>query len=272
MRIIVEHETRYRYAEEASYSIQLLMLTPTEFDGQRVVQWTLESEPAGAICRSQDGFGNKVQLLTIRAPHREIVIRAAGIVDREDRHGLVQGAPETVPVRVYLRRTPLTDLGKDQTATFLGMVPDAGMDTLDFLHELMQTVRKRIEYTPGATNAATTAAEALAVGHGVCQDHSQTFIAVARAAGIPARYVTGYMLLDAEHPVEAHHAWAEAWVDGLGWIGFDVANGICPTDSYVRMTWGLDARHAAPIRGTRRGVGQENLDVVVVVSQDMAQQ
>jgi transglutaminase-like putative cysteine protease len=89
---------------------------------------------------------------------------------------------------------------------------------------------------------------------------------------IPARYVCGYFLAGTLAPSEAHHAWAEAWVDGLGWVGFDPANGMCPTERYVRLACGLDSSSAAPIRGTRRGGIEEVLDVVVEVQQQSAQQ
>jgi transglutaminase-like putative cysteine protease len=94
----------------------------------------------------------------------------------------------------------------------------------------------------------------------------------ARVLGVPARYVNGYFLTETDEPSEAHHAWAEAYIEGLGWLGFDPANGICPTDHYVRLACGLDAGSAAPIRGTRRGGTDEVLDVLVEVQQQSAQQ
>jgi transglutaminase-like putative cysteine protease len=120
---------------------------------------------------------------------------------------------------------------------------------------------------PGTTDVHTEAAAALADGKGVCQDHTHIFIAGCRTLEVPARYVTGYLYLGDDAGAEAHHAWAEAWVDGLGWVGFDVANRICPTDNYVRLASGLDAGYAAPIKGSRRGGSGESLDVAVAVHQ-----
>jgi len=137
---------------------------------------------------------------------------------------------------------------------------------------LMATVRDRIAYEVGATGAHTLAAEALAEGRGVCQDHAHVFIAAARSADVPARYVNGYLHLPAAARAEAHHAWAEAWIDDLGWVGFDPANGICPNEHYVRLACGLDAASAAPIRGSRRGGANETLDVSVEVQQASSQQ
>ena len=106
----------------------------------------------------------------------------------------------------------------------------------------------------------------------MCQDHAHIFISAAREAAIPARYVTGYLLLEDQEVADAHHAWAEAWVEGLGWLAFDVANRICPTDHYVRIGAGLDAQYATPIRGSNRGGVGESLEVEVRVAQSMSQQ
>ena len=118
--------------------------------------------------------------------------------------------------------------------------------------------------TPGET--------ALAAGHGVCQDHAHALIAMARHRCIPARYVSGYLFADAEgESHEASHAWAELWIAGLGWVGFDAANRCCPDARYIRLGSGYDAQDAAPIRGTARGPGTETMDVVVSVVPGPAQ-
>jgi len=126
---------------------------------------------------------------------------------------------------------------------------------------LMDAVRDAIDYRVGETHASTNAAEALEHGFGVCQDHTHVFLAAARRIGIPARYVSGYLRIGEEGEHDAGHAWAEAYIDGLGWVGFDVANRICPTEAYVRVASGLDYLDAAPVRGYRRGGGEESLDV-----------
>ncbi len=106
------------------------------------------------------------------------------------------------------------------------------------------------------------------MAHGVCQDHSHALIAAALSLGIPARYVTGYLFAsDEEGGHEASHAWAEVFVTGLGWVGFDASNGVCPDDRYIRLGSGGDALEASPIRGVSRGAGSERLDVEVTVNQ-----
>lgn len=264
MRIAVQHTTRYTYAAPATYSIQSLRLTPRRFDGQEIVSWAIEAagiEHAGRFC---DAFGNEGHLVSHAEPHDGFVVTARGVVETSDRHGIVTGLPESVPLRVCLRQTTYT---RPDDAIGALAAAARGNDQIERLHDLMQRIRDAIEYETAATESSTTAAEALAAGCGVCQDHAHVFISAARALNVPARYVTGYLVTSGDVPARAQHAWAEAFVDDLGWVGFDVANRICPNDLYVRLGAGLDAGHAAPIRGSRRGGGAETLDVDVAVGQ-----
>lgn len=273
MQIEIRHVTTYRYATPARYAIQALRMTPPSFDGQDVLSWTISAPGFDTHISYRDGLGNQVHLTTVNTPHDGIVIEATGIVETEDRSGIVRGIPEVAPRRVFLRETPRTEPNKGirdlAKSVSHGRVPT---DTLDCLHTLMRTVSDAVAYEIGTTHAHTTAAEALAEGKGVCQDHAHVFISAARVIGIPARYVNGYFLAGTLAPAEAHHAWAEAWVDGLGWVGFDPANNMCPTERYVRLACGFDAASAAPIRGTQRGGENEDLDVRVEVEQQGSQQ
>lgn len=264
MLISVRHVTRYRYAGPVSYTIQSLRLTPLSFTGQRVLDWQVRASGAGPGLQFRDGFGNIVHLLTINAGHEELAIEAGGTVETQDCNGVVAGLTKGAPPRVFLKETAQT---KPDAAIRSLAESVQRKDTLETLHALLGAVRDWVEYVLGATDTHTGAAEALADGKGVCQDHTHIFISAARVLAIPARYVTGYLLLDGQGMAEAHHAWAESWVEGLGWVGFDVANRICPTDRYVRLAAGLDAGYAAPIVGSRRGGETETLDVSVTVEQ-----
>jgi transglutaminase-like putative cysteine protease len=99
----------------------------------------------------------------------------------------------------------------------------------------------------------------------VCQDHAHIFIGAARERGIPARYVSGYLMMNDRIEQEATHAWAEAHIEGLGWVGFDVSNGICPDPRYVRVATGSDYRDAAPVTGISIGTADQVLTVGVAV-------
>ena len=269
MLISVRHVTRYTYAEPVAYTVQSLRLTPAPFDGQRIVEWRVRVAGAGPALQFKDGFGNLVDLITINASHEELVIEAGGRVETGDRNGMVAGLAKSIPQRVFLKETAQTkpDAAIRELANSV-----TGRDTLDLLHRLVAAVRDRVDYVAGVTDVHTGAAEALADGKGVCQDHAHIFISAARLRTVPARYVTGYLVLESANAAAAHHAWAEAWVEGLGWVGFDIANRVCPTEKYVRLAAGLDAGTAAPVVGSRRGGARETLAVAVEVQQQSAQQ
>jgi transglutaminase-like putative cysteine protease len=134
-------------------------------------------------------------------------------------------------------------------------------DDTSRLHELSALVHEQVAYQPGRSDMASTAEDVIEAGAGVCQDHAHVFISAARILGYPARYVSGYLLLGDTVDQDASHAWAEVWVDALGWVGFDVSNGISPDERYVRVATGLEYRAAAPISGVRYGTGGESLEV-----------
>jgi transglutaminase-like putative cysteine protease len=145
-------------------------------------------------------------------------------------------------------------------------------DILAMLHDLSAAILDRVRYEPGVTDVTTTAEEALAAGRGVCQDHAHVFIGAARTLEVPARYVSGYLMMNDRIEQEATHAWAEAHVEGLGWVGFDVANGISPDARYVRVATGRDYGEAAPITGISFGAGEAELRVALAVEQQPAGQ
>lgn len=267
MRITIDHETVYTYEQPVSYSIQSLRLTPQPFDGQIVRNWSVEAPRAGLLHAFSDSFGNVTHTLVIDRPHEEVRIRVRGKVDTANTDGVVSGTVEPFPPIFYLRETEQTK--PDGAIRALARAAQSDCDgELDILHRLMSSIRDAIDYQTGETHVMTTAIEALTNGRGVCQDHAHVFIAAARSIGIPARYVSGYLLhSEAGAESEAAHAWAEALVTDLGWVAFDVANRVSATDHYVRVGVGLDYQEASPVRGMRRGGGDEALSVSVRVAQ-----
>lgn len=185
----------------------------------------------------------------------------------------MRGTVERFPPSLFLRSTELTETD----AAIVDLANDiAGRQagTLDRLHALLGHLNTAMTFDPDPTHTQTTAAQAYALKRGVCQDLSHIFIATARRMGIPARYVSGHMhRADGVTELEAGHAWAEAYVDGLGWVGFDPTNGISITDAHVRIAIGLDYLGAAPVRGSRYGGTSETMSVTVRVAQaqDQAQ-
>ena len=272
MRLNVRHETTYRYESPVSYSIQTLHLSPRPHDGLAVLSWRIWADGRRDLPSFVDGLGNLTHCLTVNRAQEGISLTVEGEVETTDTAGIIRGGAEPLPPPYYLRATPLT--APDAAIEALAAEARQGKSTIERLHALMIAVRDRVDYQTGVTNTATTAAAALARGAGVCQDHAHIFIAGARLLGIPARYVGGYLWTGIDGlEYEASHAWAEAYVEHLGWVGFDPSNRICPTAAYIRTSVGLDYAAAAPARGLRRGEAAESLDVrVAVTAQDQGQQ
>lgn len=262
MRLIVEHVTTYTYDQPVRAVVQSHRLRPSEFDGQKRIVWNVEVSDGLKGGAFVDGAGDFIQAWTILGPVSRIEVTARGTIETRDLSGVLRGHREQVPPFAWLRETTITtpdvalrDLAQSVTAA----------NSLGLAHALAEAIADAITYTAGATTAQTTAAEALALGEGVCQDHAHAMIACARLRDLPARYVSGYLFAKhAEH--NAAHAWAEVWVDGLGWVGFDPANRCCPDARYIRLGSGMDAQDAAPIRGVARGNGEEAMEIAVAIA------
>lgn len=267
MRIAISHTTSYQYAGRLEHAVQALRLTPPSGAGQAVRCWQILAPGIETAASYTDAFGNLVHVVASHHGADGLQVMAQGVVETNDTGGVTGRTVEAATHAVFRRGTRATA----PDAGILAMAEQArGEDPLASMHVMLGLVHETVAYTLDATGPQTTAAAAFAARQGVCQDHAHIMIAGARALGIPARYVTGYLLLDEDDPHPpgsvAHHAWAEAWIDGLGWVGFDAANKQCPTERYVRLAVGFDALSAAPIRGVRQGTGAESMAVAVAVS------
>ena len=243
MKVSINHRTVYSYDAPVRYALQRLRLVPTSGRLQTVVEWSLEVEGADREVSFVDAFGNTSWLVSAHGEPHEIVITASGEVETIDRAGVQGSHVGHAPLWLFQRPTPLT-LAGERTASIVEAAGSA--DALTILHAIN---------------------EALQLGRGVCQDHAHAFIAAARSLGHPARYVSGYLLRDDAVEQAASHAWAEAHVDGLGWVGFDPANRQSPDGRYVRLAVGRDYRDAMPISGIVLGATRETLAVTLTVEQ-----
>jgi len=272
MRLTINHVTRYRYDVAPARIIQLLRMTPASFDGHNVADWRIDVDCDARLREGRDGFGNVTHMLYIDAPPGEVQVAVTGRVTTRNRHGLAAGLPEPLPPAAYLRQTPLTH-PDEAIVDFAHALEASGGSTLDKLHRLAAALNARLSFETGQTDVDTDAATAFGAGHGVCQDFTHIFLSAARVNNIPARYVSGHLYRrDGAELQAASHAWAEALVPDLGWVGFDPSNGISPDDAYVRVACGLDYPDAAPVSGTRTGGRGETLSVDVrVVEQAQAQ-
>ena len=268
MRIRISHATTYRYDTPPTSVIQMLRLTPRNHDGQYVVAWRVDLSEDCLLHQHEDAFGNISHSFTAEGPFRELSVAVEGEVDTQDTQSLVAGAVERFPPGLFLRETGLTQADAAIIDFADGARAAAGSDQLALLHGLMNALNREMKFDTDPTHSATTAAEAFALRRGVCQDLTHIFIAAARQLGIPARYVGGHFFrVDGVTAQDAGHAWVEAYVEHLGWVGFDPTNGIGITEAHVRVAIGLDYLGAAPVRGTRFGGGGETLKVAVHVDQ-----
>ncbi len=271
MHIRVRHETIYRYAEPVKAAIQKLALTPRNHDGQHVLDWRIDVDRDCRLRANEDAFGNIVHSLSVDGPLETLTTLVEGEVETFDTAGVVRGAIERFPPALYLRETPLT-AADEALRDFARETTDREPNLLSKLHALLGALHEAMIFDDDATHSKTTAIEAFAHRKGVCQDFAHAFIACARALEIPARYAGGYFLRsDGRGEQAAGHAWAESFVDGLGWVGFDPAHGASPDENYVRVAVALDYLGAAPIRGARTGGGDETMEVSVRVARAQSQ-
>ncbi len=264
MRLKISHTTEYGYSEPVQHSLQRLRLTPESGPTQNVISWETAVEGAVPEVFYNDQYGNRTELVSTNGDQHTIRIRASGEVETFDRSGVFGPHKSYAPLWLFARDTALTKPGKLIRELVRSIEP---AEDLKRLHALMAAINERVAYEPGTTHSATLAEQALEQKSGVCQDHAHIFIAAARLMGFPARYISGYLMMPGQNEQAASHAWAEAHIDGLGWVGFDAANNICPNEHYVRIASGLDYKDASPISGMVTGIGDENMKVSITVEQ-----
>ena len=272
MLLHIRHTTRYDYEPDAARLAMRLKLYPAEMEGQRPRGWRVKIGDDLVAPLLTEASGDRLGIWHCHEPCASVEIVAEGEIETQDTAGVVRQLPDIVPPTVWLRETPLTAPAGTIAALNETVEPE---EPLARMHALAAAVAEAVTYRPEATDSTTTAAEALALGAGVCQDHTHVFIAAARMMGVPARYVVGYLLTEAVEeavvPAVKTHAWAEAHIAGFGWIGFDATHKLCPTEAYVRLCCGLDAADAAPVRPFVLGDTDVSLDAEVVITQAQQQ-
>lgn len=264
MLLHIRHDTLYRYDRPVKHSVQSLRLTPRTETGQRVLAWTLVAP--GRQSQQVDAHGNVMHLLTLDEPHEEIHITVSGTVETEE-------VPESAPSNrgrlsplIYLPETPLTrtDEALADFAATHGVINPGRDEAMT----LALAVRGVMDYVPGVTEVSDTAAHAFHLQRGVCQDHAHVMIACCRSLGIPARYVSGYLLTARDDHI-ASHAWVDVWLARHErWFSIDVTNGVPGGLQHCRLAVGRDYLDACPVRGVRRGGGAETMSAKVEVSGD----
>jgi transglutaminase-like putative cysteine protease len=259
MRIAIRHQLSVTPPAGTANAVLQLLLTPQGGPTQSVESWSVEMAGIGNAGRFTDAYGNVAHLVNQSRPEGELVVTVKGVIETTDRHGVLgRFGGEPVPA-LYRRVTALTKA----PVTLYGKFRNARESRLDVLHALMARVGETLgtSETPGQMQADGGQSQG-AAKLPPASDYAHSFVGAARALDIPARYVTGY-LLGAEDGMPAFHAWAEAFDDGLGWIGFDARLQMCPTDRHVRLAAGLDGLATQPLRMVPAGDGARDVEVSV---------
>ena len=267
-------------------------MQPRSEGSQRCLTFQVTVTPRTRVHTYRDYLGNAVHHFDVPSAHRHLMIVAEATVDVAPPPsvplGLGNDAWGQLDVQLaggdfWEMLTPSqfsqwTD-AMDMFATELSLpaAPEARLrDPFALLMQVNSAVYQAISYVPKSTRVDSPVDDALRNRQGVCQDYSHIMLALVRRMGIPCRYVSGYLFHKSGEQVRstegATHAWVEAYVPEIGWVGFDPANRICPTEAYIRTSIGLDYWSAAPVRGLRRGVAEESLAVTVTVQRAGAEQ
>jgi transglutaminase-like putative cysteine protease len=267
MLLHIRHETHYRYQRPVKHSVQSLRLTPRRDSSQRTLEWSIAAP--GRRVEQVDAYGNISHLLTIEEPHREIRLVVYGVVETAN-NDEPQDAGALSPL-AYMAPTALTAPDESLRAFASEAVREVA-EPQARAHALAAAVCAAVRYKPGTSDVQDAAAVVFHNGEGVCQDHAHVYLAAARALGVPARYVSGYLYTGDAGDV-ASHAWVDVWLGAdLGWRSIDVTHQRAAIRTYCRLAVGRDYLDAAPVRGVRQGGGGESMTATVVVAESAQQQ
>ena len=288
-RYRVVHETRYQYASPVSLSQQFLHMTPRSFAYQQTESHQLWLDPVvNDSAHGVDYFGNSTRHVAITVPHKSLLVHAESTVALMVRPGLAQIAgslpweserdmivreksPASLEACRYLYASPHVNCFPDLEAYARISYPP-GRPQLDAAYDLTQRIYTDFKFDSKATEISTPLEEVLRVRRGVCQDFAQLMIGCLRSLGLPARYMSGYILT---HPApgkprligaDASHAWVSVFCPVLGWVDFDPTNRCLVHHEHITLGWGRDFSDVTPMRGIVLGGGKQKLDVQVTVT------
>jgi transglutaminase-like putative cysteine protease len=266
MRLQIVHEVTFHFDRPALYAVQILRMMPRGSSQQFINDWRINVSADCRLSPVEDPFGNWTHTFSVDGPLDRLAITASGEVMTDETNGVIRGTPERLPLSVYLRETPFTAADAELATIAADIMVKSGSELIATLHALMDWVNGAIAAGPETLAPAPTPAKALARTEGTSTDRAHVFVAAARAVGIPARFVSGYLYSPEPDSVASGvHAWAEAYLGGqLGWVGFDPSLNLCPTDNHVRVAVALDGIDAAPIRAVNSGFGETRACKVTV--------
>jgi transglutaminase-like putative cysteine protease len=264
VKLEVVHSTHYRYSAPIAETVMEVRLRPMDGNGQRCLEFELDISSGIRPRAYHDGYGNNVHYFNIVRPHTRLSITSRSVVETG---GVRDADPGEDLVQDFLRfRSPVKDVpGIRELASRHTITDrDSGAAVEQALDQLTLTISREFAYDRAVTNVYSAVDEVLELRAGVCQDFAHLFIATARAMGVPARYVSGYIHIPGETgSSSASHAWAEGWVPGRGWVGYDATRPVRTSENHVRLAVGRDYSDAAPTRGIYIGSATGAMDVRV---------
>ncbi|HXM73473.1 MAG TPA: transglutaminase family protein [Candidatus Dormibacteraeota bacterium] len=264
MKLEIVHGTRYRYSGRIAETVMEVRLRPMDGNGQRCLEFELDISSGLEPHAYRDGYGNNVHYFNLVRPHTKLSVTSRSVVET----GVdLDEDPGEELVHDFLRyRSPVKDVpGIHELASRHPIAdPTSGAAVEEALDQLTLAISRDFAYDRAVTNVYSAVDEVLELKAGVCQDFAHLFIAVARAMGVPARYVSGYIHAPRGSGVAtASHAWAEAWVPSRGWVGYDATHPVRTSDHHVRLAVGRDYSDAAPTRGIYVGSASGTMEVTV---------
>ena len=278
----IRHVTEYAYDEAVRESVMEARMQPRAGHGCHLLSFELDIDPPCQIFSYADSWGNTVKCFDVPFPHRRLTLTARSVVETEppaplpDALGMAEwddlaGDPVKGDCWDFLRphgfacMTPA--LAAFCEAHGLNSLRD--LDPLTALHRLSATIYEALDYETGVTAADSPIDEALLAGRGVCQDFAHIMIAICRSWGVPARYVSGYLATNRDEgdrsDPEASHAWIEAFLPSLRWIGLDPTNNTVAGERHIPVGVGRDYSDVPPTRGVFKGDAESRLSVGVSV-------
>ena len=266
MKLNIKHVSKYKFSNNLTYGVQRLRLNPQNNKIQNIKTWNINVEGGIKQFEYFDHHHNICTFVTLNNDSREIVISVDGQITTIENNGILgYDKPKTKPW-MYNMYTPITKPGY-YLKSFCKKWGDSSYSELDICYLIADEIKKLITFRKGSTSAYTSAEESFKKKKGVCQDFAHIFISCLRFLGFSVRYVSGYLKIEGVNEQDATHAWADVFIKDLGWVGFDVANGISPDERYVVLANGFDFFDASPIHGLHLDSQNTSLDVSISVQQ-----
>jgi transglutaminase-like putative cysteine protease len=281
MRFSVTHRTEYAYRRPASESFAELRVWPRDTKTQKILRRKLTIEPRAPVDHYVDYFGNDVEFFSIPHRHHSLAVEATAEVQTFPAPDLREALTVTLGEARQIFNSQMFRLfdflqNSEMAPTGETLRPikrkffDPKVALGESLHGLNHWIYDQFDYEPGATDISTPLAQVIKQRSGVCQDFAHLMLAILRAAGVPARYVSGY--IEAHDPEKtnpklvgaaASHAWVEVFLPGGEWYGLDPTNNQAAGERHVVVAVGRDYHDVAPMRGTYKGAFDQKLQVIV---------